>query len=135
MILSKHVTPYQYAYDKVLLFSWKTCKQDGILLFLLKLLFDFFSTWQIYWKFTNHRIAGEGRDQYHFNNKVSTAANQKEIKFSFEKGKHGKSSFLDVEVSWEGNKFVTTAYHKFKYYYLWIWHDIYFGFQVFFNLF
>ena len=95
----------------------------------------FFSTRQIYWKFTNHRIAGEGRDQYHFNNKVSTAANQKEIKFSFEKGKHGKSSFLDVEVSWEGNKFVTTAYHKFKYYYLWIWHDIYFGFQVFFNLF
>ena len=34
------------------------------------------------------------------------------MKFSFEKEKNGKLSFLDVEVSPEGNKFTTTIYHK-----------------------
>ena len=34
------------------------------------------------------------------------------MKFSFEEEKNGKLSFLDVEVSREGNKFATTVYHK-----------------------
>ena len=34
------------------------------------------------------------------------------MKFSFEDEKDGKLSFLDVEVSQEGNKFATTVYHK-----------------------
>ena len=34
------------------------------------------------------------------------------IKFSFEEEKNGKLSFLDVEVSQEGNQFVTTVYRK-----------------------
>ena len=34
------------------------------------------------------------------------------MKFSFEKEKNGKLSFLDVEVSREGNKFVTSVYRK-----------------------
>ena len=34
------------------------------------------------------------------------------MKFSFEDEKDGKLSFLDVEVSQEGNKFATTVYRK-----------------------
>ena len=34
------------------------------------------------------------------------------MKFSFEEEKNGKLSFLDVEVSREGNKFATTVYYK-----------------------
>ena len=34
------------------------------------------------------------------------------MKFSFEEEKNGKLSFLDVEVSREGNKFATTVYRK-----------------------
>ena len=34
------------------------------------------------------------------------------IKFSFEEEKNGKLSFLDVELSQEGNQFVTTVYRK-----------------------
>ena len=34
------------------------------------------------------------------------------MKFSFEEGKNGNLSFLDVEVSREGNKFPTTVYDK-----------------------
>ena len=34
------------------------------------------------------------------------------VKFSFEEEKNGKLSFLNVEVSREGNKFVSTAYRK-----------------------
>ena len=34
------------------------------------------------------------------------------MKFSFEGGKNGKMSFLDVEVSLEGNQFATPVYHK-----------------------
>ena len=34
------------------------------------------------------------------------------MKFSFKEEKNGKSSFLDVEVSLEGNKFPTIVYQK-----------------------
>ena len=34
------------------------------------------------------------------------------MKFSFEEEKNRKLSFLDVEVSREGNKFATTVYRK-----------------------
>ena len=34
------------------------------------------------------------------------------MKFSFEEKKNGKLSFLDIEVSREGNKFATTVYRK-----------------------
>ena len=34
------------------------------------------------------------------------------MKFPFEEEINGKLPFLDVEVSREGNKFVTTVYHK-----------------------
>ena len=34
------------------------------------------------------------------------------MKFSFEEGKNGTLSFLDVGVSRKGNKFVTMVYHK-----------------------
>ena len=34
------------------------------------------------------------------------------MKFSFEEEKNGKLSFLDVEVSREGNKFATIVYRK-----------------------
>ena len=34
------------------------------------------------------------------------------MSFSFDEEKNGKMSFLDVEISWEKGKFVTTVYHK-----------------------
>ena len=34
------------------------------------------------------------------------------MKFFFDEEKNGKLSFLDVEVSREGNKFATTVYRK-----------------------
>ena len=34
------------------------------------------------------------------------------MSFSFEEEKNGKMSFLEVEVSWENGKFVTTVYRK-----------------------
>ena len=34
------------------------------------------------------------------------------MSFSFEQEKNGKLSFLDIEVSWEKGKFVTTVYRK-----------------------
>ena len=34
------------------------------------------------------------------------------MSFSFEEEKNGKTSFLDVEISWESSKFVTTIYQK-----------------------
>ena len=70
---------------------------------------------------------------------------QRNIKFSFEEEKNGKLYFLDVKVSRERNEFVTTVYRKpaFSGIYTYfdsillfeIWHDLYFGFQIFFNLF
>ena len=64
----------------------------------------------------------------------------------FCKEKNGKLFFLDEEVFQEGNKFVTTVYCKptfsgdYKHFNsflptTYIWYDLYFDFQIFFNLF
>ena len=65
------------------------------------------------------------------------------MKFCFEKEKNGKLSFLDVEVSPEGNKFPTIVYQKptlsgvYKHFnsFLRTINKFGIGFQVFFNLF